>query len=229
MLRRLRVFVVAAALAAGAATFVAAPAGAIVSGPCTAQATADGNAIDLTSATVWHMSRNAIVQGSGHSEPELTSVSVAVSILGLGIPVFSSSGKGHGGDAGPFHAQDYSGIVRVIGASGVAGPCSGSVMIIFDDQTPLGTMAGRAGLGLLLVGILGMLLSAWRGRGGGAIAGGLIFGILAGVGAGLVAEEAGLLDPFNKLDLLVVGGGALLGLVLGIAGGRRRPKATPTA
>lgn len=213
MLARIRVLLLAFALTASALVFTSLPAGAVVTGPCKADATADGTPIDLTTATVWHMSKNATVSGEGSSDPELTEVSVAVSVLGVSYPVFSQSGKGHGGSAGPFHASDYSSKARVIGASGEAGPCAGSVKIIFDDQSPAGTALGLAGLIALVVGLLGAVGAAFmRGCFGKVLA--VILGLIAGVGAGLLAEEAGLLDPFNRLDLLVPLGGAVLGLIL---------------
>ena len=226
MLARLRVMAPALALTASALLFTSLPTAAVVTGPCKADATADGTPIDLTTATEWHMSKNATVSGEGSSDPELTEVSVAVTVLGVTYPVFSQSGKGHGGSAGPFHASDYSSKARVIGASGEAGPCAGSVKIIFDDQSPTGTVLGLAGLIALVIGIVGMVGGAFtRGCVGKILA--VVMGLIAGVGAGLYAEEAGLLDPFNKLDLLIPLGGAVLGLILAyLIGTLRRPPAT---
>lgn len=224
----LRLLALALVLGAGGVLVSAIPASAHIDGPCTASATADGASTDLTSATEWHMGKDAIVNGEGHSEPELTSVGVFVSVLGVPYEVFSADGKGHGGSAGPFHASDYSGKARVIGAGGAAGPCSGTIKIIFDGVSPVQTAVGLAGLIAAIVGGLGMLASA-RGHGFGAKFGAILLGLIGGAGLGLVLEEAAVLDPFSKADLAVPIAGGLLGLVLSMVLGRGGKSGAPSA
>ena len=213
MLARIRVLALALALTGSAIVLTPLPAAATISGPCTAQGSADGKTIDLGSASEWHMSKTAIATGTGHSEPELTSVSVSLAVLGVPIPIFSQSGKGHGGDGPKVDMQQYSSKARVIGASGSAGPCSGSVTIIFDDQSPTGTAVGLAGIIAFIVGALGTIASSLS-RGCFARLLALLMGLIMGLGAGLYGEEAGLLNPFNPLDLLVVVAGGVVALAI---------------
>lgn len=210
---------------------LASPAQAVISGPCTASGTASSSGnVDFTTQTVWHLKQSDTVSGTGHSEPEQTSVGVSVVNFGVPIPVFSSSGKGHGGDAGPFTVAAFTPYARVAYAYGASDSCSGSIEIIVDDVNPVATAAGGGGLALGVLGLLGMIGSMF-GRGGvGNRMGGGLSGLIAGVGFGLYLEQAGVLDPSAIYGLALPLGGLVLGIVLAGAfgrGRRRAPEAPP--
>ena len=100
----------------------------------------------------------------------------------------------------------------------------GSVLIIVDDVSPLTTWAGVLGLIAALLGLIGMLATLTQVPTGNTRIVGLVVGVVAGVGLGLLLQEMAILDPANALDLLFPGGGAVLGfLIPGIL--RRQPTA----
>ncbi len=185
---------------------------AVVTGGCTAQATASkSGAIDLTTQAEWHVRSEDDVSGSGTAPADQTFVQISAYAFGVGLPVLSATGKGRSGSAGPYALSNYTWIARIISVSGNSDSCSGYVTLIVDDANPLLTAAGGGGAALGVIGLLGVLGAA-RGRGGpgGRIGGGLA-GLIAGLGIGLLLQQAGALDPRSLLGLALLAGGVIIG------------------
>ena len=197
------------------------PAFGVVTGGCTAKATATkSGAIDLTTQAEWHVRSDDIVSGSGTAPTDQTFVTVSAYVLGVPVPIVSATGKGKDGTAGPYEISIYRWMARTIAVSGSSDSCTGSVTLIIDDVNPFATAFGGGGIALGILGLLG-LLGAARGQGGaGGRFYGLIAGALAGLGFGLTLQQVGTLDPRSLVGLAVPAGGALLGLI--IAGMFRR-------
>ncbi len=107
------------------------------------------------------------------------------------------------------------GLYKVIGSS--TGPgltCSGEALVEVEGS-PLSTVAGLVGLGLVIVGGLGVGLLALRRVGSSVgIVLGTAFGALLGIGVGLLFQEFSVLYPTLVVAIVLVVGGALLGLVV---------------
>ncbi len=217
------------AVALGLALLSARPAHALVSGGCTAKATASvSGPIDLTTERVWHLRNDDVVNGEGHPAAgrKLKGVSVRVDSFGLSIPVFGNNDEGSGGTAGPFSVSTFSKLVRIVGASGEAGggACTGSIKIVIDDASPVANVVGGGGLVLGILGLLALVRSLF-GRGGlGGRVGGALAGLVSGIGFGLLLQQLGTLEPTNPLALALPALGLILGLALpGALGGKGAP------
>lgn len=198
-----------------------APALAVITGGCTGSATATGSGgVDLTTASVWHLKSTDSVSGSGTSPTEQTFVNVGIYAFGFAIPVYSSTGKGHGGSAGPFQVSAWSKYARVLAASGASDSCSGAIELIVDDISPVSNAAGAGGAAVGVAGVLGILGAAARGGGAIGRVGGGFAGLIAGTGLGLLAQQAGAINPESLSGLAVPGVGLVAGAAL--AGAFRR-------
>lgn len=191
------------------------PSGAVITGGCTASATASrSGAVDLTTATEWHLRSDDVVNGSGKAPTVQTTAQVSAYAFGIAFPLVSATGRGTGGSAGPFDVATYARLARIIAVAGSSDSCSGSITIIIDDVNPFLTATGGGGAVLGLLGLLGVLRSAFSRGGGGARVGGALAGLLGGLGLGLLLQQTGTLDPANLVGLvvplagLVIGGGA---------------------
>jgi hypothetical protein len=232
-MRGLVAFFAVTALAFGFVLGSATPALAEVTGGCTAQATATTSpGIDITTKSEWHLKNTDVVSGSGTAPSDQTTVTVSAWAMGVPVPVLNSTGNnGRSGSAGPYAVSSYSWIAKVIPVSGKSDTCSGSLTVYLDDVNPLLTAVGGGGAALGVIGLLLMAGTAF-GRGGAAarIAGG-IWGLVAGIGFGLLATQASLLDPRSPVGLAFPVVGLLLGAIS--AGALRRgggpPKLAKTA
>ena len=211
--------VVVAVLALG--LIGATPALGVVTGGCTAKATATkSGAIDLTTQAEWHVRTDDVVSGSGTAPTDQTFVTISAYALGVPLPIVSATGKGKDGSAGPYEISIYRWVAKTITVSGSSDTCSGYVTLIIDDVNLFATALGGGGIALGVLGLLG-LLGAARGQGGaGGRLYGLIAGALAGLGFGLTLQQLGTLDARSLVSLAVPGAGALIGLL--VAGAFRR-------
>jgi hypothetical protein len=107
------------------------------------------------------------------------------------------------------------GLYKVIGSSSGPGlSCSGAALVKVEGN-PLTTVAGLVGLGLAIVGGVAVGLLSLRGGGsGGALVLGALFGALFGLGLGVLLQEYALLYPTLVVTIVLLAGGAVLGLVL---------------
>ena len=229
--RRLLVLAGAAALlvlALAAPTRAADPtAGAAITGPCTVSAastTGTGAALDTLEgpatsdpANPFDVDREGSVtwQGTG---PAITSGTYQLAIYG--VPIWSGSFDNKDGKTSADGVLvlkdiipiDIVGVVQVSGnVSGTGGSCSGSAWIRFTGD-PVTSIPGLVGLGAGIVGLLGVLSSI---PGRHAIRG-LIFGLILGFGAGVLALVFGVVPLGALSPLVALGGGAVVGLVLGL-------------
>jgi hypothetical protein len=196
-----------------------------VSGGCTATGTASkSGTVDLTTASVWHVTVADVLTAVATAPGSQRTAHLKVDLFGIGLPLLDSTGTSSTGHAGPYRIADYSPYTRVLAVAGTSTSCDGSVLIIVDDVSPLTTWAGVLGLIAALLGLIGMLATLTQVPTGNTRIVGLVVGVVAGVGLGLLLQEMAILDPANALDLLFPGGGAVLGfLIPGIL--RRQPTA----
>ena len=190
---------------------------ATVSGGCTVagEASVSGTK-DLTKVDVWHLRTNDEVTGTARY-PTQTYVHVYAFIFGLPFPVYSSNGKDTQGSAGPYSVSTYSQYTRVFPVGGSSDTCTGSVLVIVDDQSPFTNFAGLAGSVMLVIGLVGLLFLMFAGSGAGGCGStffGILAGLLFGLGGALIAAEAGLIDPRTIVGLVSVGVGVLLGILV---------------
>jgi hypothetical protein len=74
----------------------------------------------------------------------------------------------------------------------------------------------------LLLGLIGLVATSIQSPSGSARVVGVIVGLVAGLGLGLVLQQAAILDPANVLGLLLPAGGGLLGFI--VPGTLHRPR-----
>jgi hypothetical protein len=206
---------------------VAAVAGqARVSGGCTATATAShSGSVDLTTATVWHVTDADVISGEAKSPNPQRSAQLKVVIFGVGLPLLDRQGNSTTGSAGPYRIADYDHYSRVLSVAGTSNSCDGAILIIVDDVAPLATWAGILGLIATVLGLIGLLASLFLQPAGSSRVVGVVVGILAGFGVGLLLQEAAVLDPANALGLAFPVAGAVIGLV--VPGALRRLPSSP--
>jgi len=186
-----------------------------VSGGCTATATASkSGAIDLTTATVWHVKDADVINGLGNAPTAQKSAQLKVLMFGIGLPLLDRQGNSPSGAAGPYLIADYDRYTRVLSVAGTSTTCDGSILVIVDNVAPLGTWAGVLGLIALLLGLIGLVATSIQSPSGSARVVGMIVGLVAGLGLGLVLQQGAVLDPANVLGLLLPAGGALLGFIV---------------
>jgi hypothetical protein len=190
----------------------AAPSAAVVTGGCKVQATASkSGGTDLTALAEWHLKNEDVVTGTGSAPSEQTTVQIGAVVFGVAVPVVNSTGnKGTSGSGGPYAVADYSKYGRIISVAGSSDSCSGYVTIIVDDVDALSTAAGAGGLAVGVLGTLGVLATAFR---GGRV-GGAVFGLLAGLGFGVLLTQTGTLDPRSMVGLALPGGGLVVGAAI---------------
>jgi hypothetical protein len=194
-----------------------------VSGGCTASATASkSGSVDLTTATVWHVTDTDVISGEARSPSPQRSAQLKVVIFGVGLPLLDSQGNSSSGAAGPYRIADYDHYSRVLSVAGTSTSCDGAVLIIVDDVAPLATWAGILGLIATLLGLIGLIASLFLQPTGSSRVVGMIVGLLAGLGVGLLLQETATLDPANALGLAFAVAGAVIGLVVPGVFWRRR-------
>jgi hypothetical protein len=195
-----------------------------VSSGCTATASASkSGAIDLTTATVWHVKDADVINGSGNAPTAQKSAQLKVLLFGIGLPLLDRQGNSPSGAAGPYLIADYDRYTRVLSVAGTSTTCDGSILVIVDDVAPLATWAGILGLIALLLGLIGLVATSLQLPSGSARVVGMVVGLVGGLGLGLLLQQGAILDPANIFGLLLPAGGALLGLI--VPGVLHRPRA----
>src|SRR5258708_8829616 len=113
-----------------------------VSGGGTATATASrSGAIDLTTASVWHVKDADVINGSGKAPTAQKAAQLKVLLFGIGLPLLDRQGNSPSGDAGPYLIADYDRYTRVLSVAGASTTCDGSILVIVDDVAPPATSA----------------------------------------------------------------------------------------
>ena len=186
-----------------------------VNGGCTASGIASkSGTVDLTTASVWHVVDADILNGQARSATPQTSAQLKVVLFGVGLPLLDRTGNSNSGTAGPYRIADHDRYTRVLAVAGTSTNCDGSVLILVDDVSPLTTWAGVLGVIAALLGVIGLLASLTQVPSGNARVVGMVVGVVAGLGIGLLLQEMAILDPANVLGLLLPGGGAVVGIIL---------------
>jgi hypothetical protein len=178
----------------------------------------------------WHIKRTDTAGGSGQSSTKMTKANVYAFALGIALPI--TGGEAKPGDEGQTEGS-VEGIAvssyAVLGArftvQGVAsGPggvtCTGTLRIILDDVNPALTVLGGGGILVAIIALI-IILALMRG-GGGCLPRvvGCAAGLAGGCGAGLAAEQFGVIDATSYFGLVIGAAGAIAGFLLpGAAGG----------
>jgi hypothetical protein len=217
-----------AAIAAVAALVAPQAALAEIDGPCQGTIAGQNVATRDTSATgePIKVREEARIPVTMSSQRPITGLTVEIEFAGLGWEVHDEPTEGTSW-ARTVDVGDYSkygvGLYKVVGkSSGQGFSCTGAALVEVDGN-PLTTVAGLVGLGLAVVGGLGVLWVAFRGPGG-APAWGIVLGLLLGAGAGVLLQQFSIVYPTMIVALIALGGGAALGLVLGLVGRRGGPR-----
>jgi hypothetical protein len=196
---------------------------ATANGGCTATATASkSGTIDLAVASTWHVKDADVLNGQAAAPTPQKSAHLKVLLFGIGLPLLDAQGNSISGSAGPYRIADYDRYTRVLAVAGTSNTCDGNVLIIVDDVAPLSTWAGILGAIAAVLGIIGLVATMFQFPSGSARVVGMVVGIVAGLGLGLLLQQVAILDPANVLGLLFPGGGAILGLILPGIGYRGR-------
>jgi len=212
---------------AGTARAADPTAGAAITGPCTVTATStakSGGQPDTLAgpgtsdpANPFDVDPKGSVAWAG-TGPAITSGSYQLTIYGL--PVWSGTFDNAEGKTsadgvlqlGDILPIDVVGLVEVGGSiSGTGGSCSGSAWVRLGGD-PLTSIPGLVGIGAGILGLVGVL-SAIPGR---HPFRGLLFGLVLGLGGGILAIVFGVVPVGALSPLVALGGGGVVGLVLGL-------------
>lgn len=211
---------------AGTARAADPTAGAAITGPCTVTATSTGKSGEqldtLTGPGTSDPNNPFDVDPKGSvawagTGPAITSGAYQLTIYGL--PIWSGDFDNTEGktsadgvlDLGDVLPIDVVGVVEVGGSiSGTGGSCSGSAWIRLTGD-PLTSIPGLVGIGAGILGLIGVL-SAIPGR---HPFRGLLFGLVLGLGGGILAIVFGVVPLGALSPLVALGGGGVIGLVLG--------------
>ena len=224
----LRIALAVTALALAAALVAPHPALAEIEGPCQATVAGQNVATRDTSATgdPIKVREEARVPVTMTAQRSITHLTVEMEFAGLGWKVHDEPTEGTSW-ARSVDVGDYSkwgvGLYKVVGTSSGQGfSCTGSALIEVDGS-PLRTLAGLVGLGLAAVGGLGVLWVAFRGPGGAPLWG-VILGLMLGVGVAVLLQQFSIVYPSAIVALIALGGGAGLGLIMGLLGRSAGPR-----
>ena len=203
------------------------PAGAAITGPCTLTAMSTGESSKVPDTLTgpatsdqnnpFDVDRKGSVTWTG-TGPAITTGTYQLTIYGL--PVWSGDIDNPGAktsadgtlDLGDVLPIDVVGLIEVGGSvSGTGGSCSGSAWVRIGGD-PLTSIPGLVGIGLGVLGLVGVL-SAIPGR---HAFRGLLFGLVLGLGGGILAVVFGVVPLGTVSPLVALGGGGVVGLVLGL-------------
>ena len=224
------VFLPVALMVAALAAALVAPQAALaeIEGPCQATIAGQNVATSDTSARgePIKVREEARIPVTMSSQRPITSLEVEIEFAGLGWTVHDEPTEGTSW-ARTVDVGDYSkygvGLYKVSATSSGQGfSCTGAALVEVDGS-PLSTVAGLVGIGLAVVGGLGVLWVAFRGPGG-APAWGIILGVLLGAGVGVLLQQFSIVYPTMIVALIALGGGAALGLIMGLFGRSAGPK-----
>src|SRR5258708_18251350 len=115
-----------------------------VSGGCTATATASrSGAIDLTTATVWHVKDADVINGSGKAPTAQKAAQLKVLMFGIGLPLLDPQGNSPRGDPAPAPIAGYARDTRAPARAGTAAARRRSIPAIRAGSAPPGTRTGN--------------------------------------------------------------------------------------
>ena len=160
---------------------------------------------------VWHVrGAGALTVAVVTVEPK-PNVKTSIEFYGVAVPAVTSVGADGGAVINLDGASTYGVFTKTMDVAVGTSACSVTVPIVVDDRAALGSIATLVGLVLFGFGILGVLSTSIRRRGFGKRLGGGFFGLLGGLGAGLLLQEFGWVDPADSLLLAAPLAGLLVG------------------
>lgn len=175
----------------------------------------------------WHVRDDGVLNMSLFTVEQQPRITVTIDFYGLAFPASTVTGKDGGGTYSLGAASQFKAFTRTVDLSATTGSCVATTPIIIDSQNGLSSIAGIAGAVLTILGLIGFALTAIGRRGLWKRVAGAFFGLLAGLGAGLLLQEFGTVDPANALLLAA----PILGLIIAAACPAliRRGRAVPPA
>jgi hypothetical protein len=199
---------------------------------------------DLGLASSWPVRPDTTLVVAAESSLPQTRLTADFVLFGLRFPVLKLHGSLSQGLSGPWDMRSISTLTRTLAVRAQSDTCDGWLLLTVD-RNPLATAAGAGGVAVALVGAIGTVGVALRrrkarrvmrngversaypmGRRVGALVAGGVFGLLLGSGAAVYMEEVGTFSPLDPRVLMVAAAGLIVGLALGLFGGRRsRPAA----
>jgi hypothetical protein len=144
--------------------FLARPAGAEISGPCTASiAGTDVKGVSSSNPSdAIEVDKDAVVPVTSTSTAPITGYTVQMEYGGIRWTVASGKGDGTGWSS-TVKVKNYSrygtGLYKVIGKSSGPGACSGAALIKVTGKSPLTTAAGAGSAVILAAGLVGLIHS----------------------------------------------------------------------
>jgi len=215
--------VAAGLLALAGAAVLAAGAGAVIDGPCTASiAGTSVKGLGATSANdAIHVANDARIPVTMAASQSIDQLQVRISLAGLGYDAKNGPASGTAWTR-TVNVKDYArwgvGLYQATGSS--TGPgltCSGTALVRVEGN-PLSTPAGWAGIGLSALGVVGLIGVALAALHGGGLLSTSLVGLLAGlataVGVTVLLQQYSVLFPTGPIALLMLAIGAAVGLVL---------------
>jgi hypothetical protein len=198
---------------------------------------------DLGLASSWPVRPDTTLVVAAESSLPQTRLTADFVLFGLPFPVLKLHGSLSQGLSGPWDMRSISTLTRTLAVRAQSDTCDGWLLLTVD-RNPLATAAGAGGVAVALVGAIGTVGVALRrrkarrvmrngversaypmGRRVGALVAGGVFGLLLGSGAAVYMEEAGTFSPLDPRVLMVAAVGLIIGLALGLFGGRRSRRA----
>jgi len=219
--RSLRVPLAVVAVSAIAA-IVASSAAADISGPCTASIAGQnvkGRGTGAFSKPIT-VEKNSVVPVTMSSAGQITHLKIQISFAGMSWTVRDKASHGTSW-ASSVNVKKYAkygvGLYKVTGSSGGVN-CSGTALVKVKGN-PLSTVAGIVGLVAALAGLGGIgaavALTMRAGTMGfGRTVFGALFGLIAGLGLAVLAQQYSVMYPTMGAAIASVGIGALFGIGL---------------
>lgn len=204
------------------AAIVAPSAAADISGPCTASIAGQnvkGRGTGALSSAIT-VQKDAVVPVTMSSASQISHLKIQIEFAGIRWTVRDKPSHGNSWSSSvevKKYAKYGVGLYKVIGSSGGVN-CSGSALVKVKGN-PLTTVAGIVGLVAALAGLGGIGAAVAMTMRAGALGFGkslfgLVFGLIAGLGLAVLAQEYALMYPTLGAAITSVGIGGLFGIGL---------------
>jgi hypothetical protein len=184
--------------------------------------------VRLVTGSTWKIPSGTVPVVVVDAGEPLRTGSATMSAFGLPFDVASGSGGNKQRYVSDATLPLLGSVTRTVKVEGSGGSCAGTVTIVVD-RSPYSTVAGLVGIVLAVAGgALAVLFARRRGASrlfrlllGGA------FGVLAGLGEGLVLHEARILAPDSDVIWILPFAGLAIAVLLALL--RRNPRPAATA
>jgi hypothetical protein len=208
-------------LCAAAAATLPIQAAAASEGPCTV-AYAQSGAGAWAGGRLWHVDQRGTLSLSVVTATSTVRLRIDADFYGIAVPVGTYTGPDSGVGVSLVPPSRIAPYTRVFDLTTSTGSCVATVPAVIDGVGPVGSLGGRVGLLATVLGLLGVVLTLIGRRRIVKRTLGAIFGLIAGLGIGLLLQELELTDPANPALLAA----PLLTLIVAAAlpGVRRRSR-----